>query len=66
MKPKEDKHPLILLGAWWSAPPEAKKLPSCENLAVRAGPVCPCSVYTRRPSRMSQIRKDESFDEVSA
>lgn len=49
----------------WSAPPEAKKLPSCENRAQFTGPEWPCRENSRRPSRRSQIFRDVSFDEES-
>mmetsp|Transcript_19243 Transcript_19243/g.42882 ORF Transcript_19243/g.42882 Transcript_19243/m.42882 type:complete len:225 (+) Transcript_19243:562-1236(+) len=49
----------------WSTPPEAKKLPSAEKRAQLAGPVCPCRVKSRRPSRRSQSFRVESLEAES-
>lgn len=38
----------------WSEPPVAQKWPSEEKFAQLTAPTCPCSVYMRWPSLMSQ------------
>jgi uncharacterized protein with PIN domain len=43
---------------------KGSKILTLENFAARAGPVCPCNVKSNRPSRISQTRREESFEEV--